>query len=160
MNKLSLQQASYLAGFIDADGCIFAQIVKRDDYFLKFQIRVSVLCVQKKDRSHLLLQFQSEIGKGTTRDRGDGISEFAIVGHKNVSEFLKQIIPFLRIKQKQAQLVMRICEQLDQTKKDPQKFLELCLLVDRIASLNDSRNRLNTLKTVKEQFLDFGLIKE
>jgi hypothetical protein len=160
MNKLSLQQANYLAGFIDADGSILAQIVKREDYVLKFQIRVSVLCIQKKNRIYLLSQFQSEIGKGTTRDRGDGMAEFAIIGHNNVSEFLKQIVPFLRIKRKQANLVIRICEQLNQTKNDPQKFLALCLLVDQVANLNDSKSRLNTAQTVQKQFLDFGLIKE
>ena len=31
-----------IAGFLDGDGSIYAQIVKRYDYRLKFQIRVSI----------------------------------------------------------------------------------------------------------------------
>lgn len=162
MKTLSLYQASYLAGFIDADGSILAQIVSREDYVLKFQIRVSVICIQKMSRIHHLRDFQTEIGKGTIRDRGDGIAEFSIVGHTNVAGFLKQIQPYLRNKKKQANLVLRICEQLDLTKKDkdPQKFLELCTLADHVAALNDSKNRTNTTETVKKAFLDLGLIKE
>jgi hypothetical protein len=160
MKTLENIQASYLAGFIDADGSIMAQIVSRKDYVLRFQIRVSVTCVQKMNRIHHLTNFQSEIGKGTIRDRGDGIGEFAIVGHKNVSAFLKQIVPYLRNKKKQANLVIRICEQLDLTKKDPQKFLELCVLADQVAALNDSKNRSNTAQTVETVLIDLGLIKK
>lgn len=157
MNKLSIIQASYLAGFIDADGSLIAQIVSREDYNLKFQIRVSVLCIQKTNRIHHLKDFQSEIGTGTVRDRGDGIAELAIIGHKNVFELLQQIRPYLRNKKKQANLILRICEQLNQIKNNPQKFLELCELADHVAVLNDSKTRTNITETVKKVFLDLGL---
>lgn len=160
MKTLSVEQASYLAGFIDADGCILAQIVSRKDYVLKFQIRVSVTCIQKMNQIHHLKHFESEIGKGTVRDRGDGIGEFAIVGHKNVFAFLKQITPYLRIKKKQANLVIRICEQLDLTKKNPQKFLELCDLVDQTSALNGSKKRFMTAQYVKDTWKDLGLYQE
>lgn len=160
MKTLSLEQASYLAGFIDADGSLMAQIVSRKDYFLQFQIRVSVTCIQKMSRIHHLEKFHSEIGIGTIRNRGDGIGEFAIIGHKNVSAFLKQIVPYLRMKKKQANLIIRICEQLDLTKKDPQKFLELCVLSDQVAALNDSSKRSNSAQMVEMVFLDLGFIKK
>lgn len=41
---------SYIAGFIDGDGSIIAQIVRREDYVRKFQIRVSVVFYQKTKR--------------------------------------------------------------------------------------------------------------
>jgi hypothetical protein len=160
MKTLSLEQASYLAGFIDAGGSLVAQIVSRKDYVLRFQIRVSVTCSQKMNRIHHLEKFQSEIGTGTIRNRGDGVGEFAIVGHKNVSAFLKQIVPYLRMKKKQANLVLRICEQLDLTKKDPQKFLELCVLADQVAALNNSKNRSNSAQMVEIVLIDLGLIEK
>lgn len=160
MKTLSVEQASYLAGFIDADGCILAQIVSRKDYVLKFQIRVSVTCIQKMKHIHHLKHFQLEIGKGTVRDRGDDIGEFSIVGHKNVYAFLTQVTPYLRIKKKQANLVIRICEQLDLTKKNPQKFLELCQLTDQISVLNDSKKRIMTAKYVEQVWIDLGLYQE
>ena len=45
--KLSELDKYYIAGFLDGDGCINAQIVKRSDYKLKFQIRVYVSFFQK-----------------------------------------------------------------------------------------------------------------
>ena len=159
MKTLSIEQASYLAGFIDGDGSIFAQIVPKNDYVLKFQIRVSVTCIQKANLIHLLNDFKNEIGAGETRDRKDGIAEYSLVGKENVSRFLQQIQPYLRNKQKQANLVLRICEQLSLTKNDPHKFLELCEIADRVSVLNDSKKRTNTTSTVREVFLDLGLIK-
>ena len=44
---LTETQAAYIAGFLDADGSIITQIVSRKDYVLKFQIRVSVIFIQK-----------------------------------------------------------------------------------------------------------------
>lgn len=158
MKTLSIAQASYLAGFIDGDGSIFAQIIRRNDYVLKFQIRVSVTCFQKSNRIHLLKDFEKEIGVGVTRDRGDGIAEFSLVGSKNVSSFLQQIQPYLRNKKKQANLILRLCEQINLTKNDPQKFLELCEIADRVAELNDSKNRTMMTREVKNHFLDLGLI--
>lgn len=160
MNTLNTTQAAYLAGLIDGDGSIIAQLVSRKDYILKFQIRVSVLLVQKKERIHFLKQFQKEIGTGTVRDRGDGIAEFAVVGVNTVYPFLKQIQPFLRVKRKQANLVIQILEQLPLTKNSPEKFLDLCKLSDQVSRLNDSKHRTMTSETVEALFQDLGLIKK
>lgn len=158
MNKLTIEQANYLAGWIDGDGSILAQIVSRKDYILKYQIRLSVLFIQKKSRYHELLRFQSEIGTGVLRDRGDGIVELSIVGKNEVALFLKQVQPYLRNKQKQANLVLRICEQLEGVKNDPHKFLILCEITDRVGHLNDSKNRTVTTEVVKQSFIESALI--
>ena len=160
MNTLTTTQAAYLAGLIDGDGSIIAQLVSRNDYILKFQIRVSVLIVQKKKRIHFLNQFQKEIGTGNVRDRGDGIAEFSVVGVNTVYPFLKQIQPFLRIKEKQANLIIQILEQLPLTKNSPQKFLDLCKLSDQVSKLNESKTRTITSDIVKTLFEDLGLIEK
>ena len=46
INQLSNEEIAYLAGFLDGDGSIHAQIVQREDYRLKFQIRVTVTLFQ------------------------------------------------------------------------------------------------------------------
>ena len=156
MKTLSLEQACYFAGFLDSDGSIMAQIVSRKDYVLLFQIRVSVTFVQKTTRIASLRMFQEELGTGTVRDRGDGVAEFAVVGHANVSALLKQVIPFLRNKRAQAELVMLICEQLSLGKQNPQKFLELCTLADQVAELNDSHKRSVNRKVVEQKWKNSG----
>ena len=152
---------SYLAGFLDGDGSIVAQIVERSDYVLKYQLRVRVSFTQKTRRKHFLLQIQKELGgKGCVRERPDGVSEFAIVGQNDVGWFLKQIAPMLHLKKKQAYLVLKIIEQLPLTKNSPEKFLDLCTLADHVSELNDSKNRKCTTQVVRERFQDLKGIKE
>lgn len=148
MIKLQKDQLLYLAGFIDGDGCIFAQIVKKSDYKHKFQIRVTVQLTQLKQRKWFLEKWLKIIGAGYVRDR-DLVSDYVLTEAANVYSLLKQLQPFLDIKQKQANLILNIIERLPSTKDSQDKFLELCKLVDHVALLNDSKKRINTAETVR-----------
>ena len=153
-------QLAYIAGFLDADGSVLAQIVERKEYIYHYQIRFTVSFVQKTKRKHFLMQLQKEIGQGSLRDDNDGISELAIVGWQSVNTFLKQLQPLVRIKLNQINLVLKIIEQLPLTKTSPEKFLELCYLTDQVAALNDSKNRRVAAKDVEKRFKDLGIIDE
>lgn len=159
INQLSNEEIAYLAGFIDGDGCINAQIVRKKDYKLKFQIRVTVTLFQKTRQLWFLLQMKESIGYGTIRNRGDGMSEYAIVGKQSVTQVLQKLFPYLKIKRKQAVLVLEICRQLSK-KQDVADFLQLCAKVDKVGELNDSKTRTVTASVVKEQFLLDGLIPD
>ena len=50
LKRINKTELAYLAGFVDGDGCINAQIVKRPDYKFKFQIRFTVSFFQKTTR--------------------------------------------------------------------------------------------------------------
>jgi hypothetical protein len=152
-------QIAYIAGFLDGDGSVLAQIVRRKSYTFHYQIRFTVSFVQKTCRKHFLMQLRRDLGKGTLRDRNDGISELAIVGWQSVVPLLQQLTPVLRIKLKQANLVLKIIEQLPLTKKSPQKLLELCYIVDQISALNDTKKREVTADVVEKHFQDLGLIE-
>ena len=75
------------------------------------------------------------------------VSDYTLVGPAPVCKFLKQIQPYLRLKKKQANLVIRITEQLPNS-QDPEKFYELCQLVDQVSALNDSKIRVVTADIV------------
>ena len=153
---LSPVDAAYLAGFIDGDGSIIAQIIERQDYALiKYQIRVTMNITQKNKRKHFLVDIQKLLGNtGTVRDRGDGMSEYALVGATNLHPVLVQLVPFLRVKKKQANLVLKIIEYLRNTKKsDKEKFLVMCELTEQVASLNDSKTRTISIDDVRAAFL-------
>lgn len=168
---------------IDGNGSIVAQIVPREDYMLKYQVRVSVLFIQQSKRIHFLQQFQKEMGLGILRsDRSEkknldkheeielnslnlekseeSIGDLTITGKNDVYALLKQLQPYLRIQKKQANLVMRICEQMLSIKKNPLKFLELCELADQVAALNDSKNRKTTATTVRNRLIHEGIIEK
>lgn len=158
VQQISREKRFYIAGFLDGDGCINAQIIKKKDYVLKYQIRVTVTFFQKSTRLSSLEWLKQEIGCGTIRSKtSDGVSEYAIVGIENVMPLLEVLEPMLRVKLKQAKLVLKICQDLPSIAKshNRQAFYNLCQTVDLVGSLNDSRKRRITARIVKntEQFI-------
>lgn len=94
------------------------------------------------------------IGAGYIRDR-DLISDYVLVEVANVAKFLHQVQPYLRLKQKQANLVLKIIEQLPSSSDSHDKFLTLCQLVDQVAALNDSKSRKHNSGATAAMLKDF-----
>ncbi len=141
----------YIAGFLDGDGSINAQIVKRIDYKLRFQIRVSISFYQKTIRHEFIEWLHSIIKVGIIRKRNDGISEYTITGIKNVRPFLMEIYPYLRIKKNQGDLLIYIMNEMEK-ELNSDSFLELCKKVDLFKDLNDSKKRIINYEVVKSTF--------
>ena len=151
---IELLDIVYIAGFLDGDGSIIAQLVKRDDYKWSYQIRVTVQFTQLKKRRIFLEKLKDIIGPGYVRDRKD-VSDYVITDVKSVYALLQKLQPYLRIKQKQADLTLRLIDQLPASKKSKDKFIELSQLIDQIASLNDTKkNRVITSVTVINTLTD------
>jgi hypothetical protein len=139
--------------FLDGDGSIIARIVRRDDYKWGFQITVTVQFTQKTCRRVFLQKLLTLIGIGCIRDRTNfktAVSDYTISSVKDVYSLLKELQPYLRIKQKQANLVISLIEQMPLAKNSQEKFIQLCLIVDQVAALNDSKTRKITSHTVIE----------
>ena len=148
MKRLSEVTKFYIAGFLDGDGCINAQIVKRADYKLKFQIKVYVSFYQKTKHHWFLIWLQKNLEYGSIRKRNDGMSEYTITGPDPVQNLLKQLEPMVRIKKPQLKLVLQIIKELPKA-KDPQTFIALCENVDRFEQLNFSKKRKIRSETVR-----------
>lgn len=151
MKTLDKDDLLYLAGFIDGDGCLIAQLVRNNEYVNKFQIRVTVQITQRTVRLHFLNDIKKLIGHGTLRNTSKGISHYVLTDTGMVCAFLKQIAPYLRIKKKQANLMIRIIEELPTARKDFKTFVELCKLSDQVAMLNDSKKRTITAAVVAQE---------
>lgn len=65
--------------------------------------------------------------------------------------FLEQLLPFLKLKLNTAKLVLKIVQKL-KTVNSRSDFYEVCLLVDKIAELTDSKKRTITSNTVLSYF--------
>lgn len=140
---------AYIAGFLDGDGSIFFQIVPRKDYKQKFQIRSSIAFYQKTEFAEILNWLREKFGVGYIRHRKTGISDYTIVGSREVFRILKLLQPYVKLKKKQVELGLQIFEKLE-NKKSNQDFLEICKLVDKFKELNYSKKRTITYETVSK----------
>ncbi len=142
---------AYIAGFLDGDGSIFFQIVRKKDYVLGFQIRSSVAFYQKSKNQQILLWLKEQLGSGYIRHRRTGISDYTIVEPKEVQRVLLLLQPHIRLKQEHVTLGLRILDKLPLA-NDAKKLIETCHLVDRFRNLNYSKKRTVTVESA-ESFL-------
>lgn len=140
-SDLTETQKAYTAGFLDGDGSILAQCLRKTDYKLGFQIRISVVFHQKTRRKEFLKDLSEEIGLGQLREKKNGMSEYNIVGAAATKPLLEALLPYLRMKQRQANLVLKILEQLPSTENNEERFLDVCRLVDKVSKANDSKQK-------------------
>ena len=144
---------SYIAGFLEGDGCILSQIVRRKDYKLGFELRLSVSFYQKVNRYWFILKLSkylnsfgifSNIGK-----KSDGMSYLTINGDSQVKKLLEMIYPYLLLKKRLARLTIEIIN-LKKTIKNEDDFIEVCKLIDKTSEYRDSKKRKITASTVED----------
>lgn len=160
MNKLknlTVEEKAYIAGFLDGDGYINAQIIRRPDYKLGFQIRVSITFFQKTKYHWFLIWLDKKLDCGTLRKRPDNMSEYIIVGISSVENCLIQLKPYIKLKQRQTRLLLEIIKKMPKVKNDPQAFIKLCEKVDRFTELNYSKKRKIDQHIVRS---DLGLLTD
>jgi len=146
---MSNEEKAYIAGFLDGDGSIMAQLVSRKDYKLGYQIRVSCVFYQKTTHREFLLWLKEQLGYGYVRIRNDGMSEYTIVGLREVEYVLTLLYPFLRLKKALARNVLDLIKQHPpQRKMTASKLVSLSELVDKTASFNYSKKRTITSAVV------------
>ena len=147
--KLIEADINYLAGFLDGDGSIMAQIVKGDSYRYGYTIRVTVCFYQKTTRHWFLLKCSKLLGRGwKIRKCNDGMSELYITGFTPVKNFLVLLQPYLRLKPRLAKLVLEIIEEYSQVQTEA-CFLKVCQKIDKTAEYTDSKKRKHTYSSVK-----------
>jgi len=149
---------AYIAGFLDGDGSIFFQLIRKNDYRLGFQIRPSVAFYQKTDNEQILVWLKEQLVSGCLRRRGTGISDYTIVEAREVQRVLKELQPHVRLKRAQVELGLEILQELPAA-NDPPRFLSLCRLVDEFRDLNYSKKRTVTSVLVEEHLRLRGLLK-
>jgi hypothetical protein len=149
MKTLTTEQRSYLAGFLDADGSIFAQLIRGNDLKYKYRIRVSIGFYQNKRHIWFLTNLQKDLKCGSIRQKKDDVVEYVITAADPVKNLLLQIKDYLVLKKRQANLVLEILEKKKsiQSKAD---FLEICQLTDKVAVLNYSKKRTITAQEVEK----------
>ncbi len=151
--KLSELEKAYIAGFLDGDGCVMFQLVRRKDYIYGYQVRVSVVFYQKKSHIDHLYWLHKKCGKGYVRVRNDGMAEYTIVGIQSVMDLLVQLKPNLRLKKPHVLLAEEIAKRLPRyTRLNQELLLDVSQLIDQYTHLNYSKRRTNTTATLQAFF--------
>src|SRR5579864_2621513 len=138
---------AYIAGFLDGDGSIIFQLVRRTDYALGFQVRASVCFYQKTSGLAVLLWLKERLKAGYLRERGD-MSDYTIVGRHAVRNVLDLVGPYVIAKQKQVQLGLELLNLLDQP-TCAESLLRIAEDVDRFSSFNYSKRRFLDANAVR-----------
>jgi hypothetical protein len=150
INKLNENELSYIAGFLDGDGSIMAQIVKNKDYKYGHTVRVTVCFYQKTTRHWFLIKLRKLLGlEWSLRKRKNGVSELSQTGFTPVRNFLNVIQPYLKLKPRLALLVLQIIEEYSQVQSEAD-FLKVCQKIDKTAEYTDSKKRKHTYSSVKK----------
>jgi len=145
---------AYIAGFLDGDGSIMFQLIKRKGYIYGYQIRASICFYQDSNHRDGLEWLKKQIGFGYIRDRNDGVSDYTIVGYKKVKQFLELVKPYVTFKARHVIEALELLKFIEENPKPtPEKFLELAKKVDSFATLNYSKKKINSALEV-EQFLN------
>ena len=155
MKELTAKERFYLAGFLDADGSIFAQIVRGNDLKYNYRIRVSIGFYQNKRYNWFLKKLQKDLKCGSIRTKTDGVSEYIVTSANPVRNLLLQLKDCLVLKKRQANLVLEILEKKKQL-QSKSDFLEVCRLTDKVADLNYSKKRTITAEIVEKVLFPDG----
>ena len=88
---------AYVAGFLDGDGSVFFQLVRRNDYLFGFQARCSIAFYQKTEKAEILEWLHEIFKKGYIRHRKTGISDYTIVEPDEVRSILLMLEAYVRL---------------------------------------------------------------
>lgn len=147
-NKLTNTNLAYIAGLLDGDGSILAQLVKNDSSIYKFQLRISIVFYQKTTKYWILLWLKKKLKYGTIRKKNDGMSEYSILSSDPVNHILLKLKPYIKIKKKLLKLILNIIKHKKEI-KSIDDFINLCKLVDLTSILTYSKKRKITTEYVK-----------
>lgn len=157
MNKLSVAQKAYVAGFLDGDGSIYVRLKPNATYRWRHQVAPYLIFFQARKERGGLEYIQKLLGVGYLRERKDGIIEYTIGDVSSIRFVLKNILPYLFLKRRQAELMLRILDQKAFV-KTARDFLKLCELIDEFQTLNYSKRRQQTSAVVQQTLRREGLL--
>ena len=122
-----------------------AQLVKHKDYIFGYQVRVSLVFYQKNSHQEILSWLKTMLRFGYIRQRKDGMTEYTIVGLKEVKEILELLYPFLRLKKILAKEIIKLINSYP-VKMTVRDLIRLSKIVDSTAKFNYSKKRIRDTK--------------
>lgn len=148
---------AYLAGFLDADGSIYVRLKPNNTYHWQFQVAPNIVFYQSSSERQLLVKLQKLTHLGYLRDRNDGITEYTIGDRPSIRTLIKWLLPYLKLKKKQAHLMLQILDTSERI-HSANDFIRVAKLIDCFGVLNYSKRRTVNAKQVLNLFQNKGLL--
>jgi len=143
MGKLEDVELAYLAGLIDGDGCLFMSFSPHTGGGKTLTV-IPMLKINLNEREAWLLEeLRVKYGGYLTRHKGVKAMEWGSENRRVLKSLLRKLLPYLRLKKKQAELMIRVLEIME--KAEPSKpraredILEIAKLSDEISDLASGR---------------------
>lgn len=123
---------AYIAGFLDGDGSIMVQIKNRWNTKTGWRLMFTICFYQDTRHKKPLKWIKDKIGIGYLSDRSDKITELRINGYRQVENILRKLKPFVKFKNKQVAIVLKILSLISTkrfTQVDKRKRLKIADLI-------------------------------
>jgi hypothetical protein len=125
---------AYIAGFLDGDGSLMLQIKRRKEGKKRWRFMCTICFYQDTRHEQPLGWIRKILGIGYLSRRNDQISELRINGYKQVRDIMKNLLPFIRFKKKQARALYSAATLLakngsDLKERDLRKLVELIIVI-------------------------------
>lgn len=148
---------AYVAGLLDGDGSIYVRLKPNNTYRYGFQVAPSVVFFQKNKLAREMNSIHKHLGCGYIRKRKDGIIELTIGDRPSIVLILHNLLPFLILKKKQAQLMLKIVRYQSQV-TNAKKFVNLAIYIDKFGIFNYSKRRTINAQMVRNHLAVKGLL--
>ena len=151
--KCSEVERAYIAGFLDADGCVIACIESHKEKRFGFRIRVALKITQHDRKILDWIQRALRVGIVRANRLGDERQTFDlhIRDRVHVREVLLLLMPHLRVKSTQARMALNI---LDASIKSSEDLIRNARLADALSRFNvrSKNRRKNFVAKIQEHF--------
>ena len=141
--KAKQLELAYIAGFLDGDGSIMLQLHRQRSGREVFRIK-TVICFYQNVRYRREIEWiRNVFSYGYVYNRNDHICELRIEGFQRVFDTLMKLIPYLRLKKKQAELLIELIPKLQHkllTKQD------IAIWIQRMREYNYFSSQRNALE--------------
>ena len=141
---------AYIAGFLDGDGSLMAQIKRRKDGRLKRRFMLTIFFYQDSRNEKPLFWIRDILGIGYISRRNDKMTELRINGFAQIRRIINDLIPFLKFKKEQAIALHKSSDILAKSKSSKLTKKDLLKLVDYILIIQNKNYITKRKKNRKE----------
>lgn len=144
------QQLTYLAGYIDGDGCFRANITTQKQGAIVYERSITITSVKEEP----ILFFKNLVGGFITTDQKDGNRRRIYVWtvkNKDALNTAREILPFLVLKQDMCRFFIKYCENI--LPKKTQK-LDVAILETRNSLLKHIKNEIHSVGLIEKALIE------